>query len=337
MPLLFRLVCAGALVLLAGATGCTEDPPSNTPDAGVTPVDPYPPIVDRTACSGLTLGAGTHTFVLRHEERDRTYRIHIPPTYVATSPTPVVVAFHGFSSDALEQEALSRISQVADEKGFIAVYPFGVNFPEALRQDGGTEDTRSWNAGGCCGPAQIYGVNDVDFVEKLFADLDKRVCVDTRRTYATGLSNGAFFAYRLACDRAARFAAIAPVAGSENVLPCNPTRPVPVMHFHGTADPTISYDGGVIPFGRPYPSAPNTVVKWAERNDCTGPLQQTYSVGDSTCRTHSGCTAPATLCTVLNGGHTWPGGLMPPEYGYTTKDLDATREMWRFFEAHPRP
>lgn len=338
MSLPFRLVC-GALLLLAGATSCTDDPaPPTTPDAGViTPVDPYPPIVDRTSCSGLTLGAGTYTFTLRHDDRDRTYRIHIPSSYVATQPTPVVIAFHGFSSDAVEQEALSRISQVADEKGFIAVYPFGLNLPEALRQDGGTEDTRSWNAGGCCGPAQIYGVNDVDFVEKLFADLDKRVCVDTRRTYATGLSNGAFFSYRLACDRAARFAAIAPVAGSENNVSCNPSRPVPVMHFHGTADPTIPYDGGVIPFGRPFPSAPTTVAQWAERSGCTGPLQQTYSMGDSTCQTHSGCTAPATLCTVTNGGHTWPGGLMPPEYGYTTKDLDATREMWRFFEAHPRP
>ena len=339
MPLTFRLLCASVLLILASATGCADDPPPSPPDAGVKPVDPYPPIVDRTSCSGLTLGAGTYTFVLRHENRDRTYRIHVPPTYVATKPTPVVVAFHGFSSDELEQEGLSRMSQVANEKGFIAVYPRGVNYPEALRttSDAGYDDTRSWNAGGCCGPAQIYGVNDVDFVEALFADLDKRVCVDTRRTYATGLSNGAFFTYRLACERAARFAAIGPVAGSENVLPCTPSRPVPVMHFHGTADPTIPYDGGTIPLGRPYPSAPNTVAQWAQRNGCGGALQETYRVGDSTCRTHSGCTAPATLCTVQNGGHTWPGGLMPPQYGHTTMDLDATREMWRFFETHPRP
>jgi polyhydroxybutyrate depolymerase len=109
------------------------------------------------------------------------------------------------------------------------------------------------------------------------------------------------------------------------------------MHFHGTADPTIPYDGGTIPLGRPYPSAPDTVAKWAERNGCKGSIQVTYSQGDSTCRTNTGCSAPTTLCTVQNGGHTWPGGLMPPEYGYTTKSLDATREMWRFFELHPRP
>ena len=117
MPIPFRLLCAGALLLLASATGCTEDPPPASPDAGVTPVDPYPPIVDRTSCSGLTLGAGTYTFSLRHEDRDRTYRIHVPPSYVATKPTPVVVAFHGFSSNELEQEGLSNMSQVADEQG----------------------------------------------------------------------------------------------------------------------------------------------------------------------------------------------------------------------------
>ena len=231
--------------------------------------------------------------------------MHVPAGYVATKPTPTVVAFHGYSSNAQEQEGLSRMSEVADEKGFIVVYPQGLNYPDTLRKpDAGNDDTQSWNAGGCCGPAQIYNVDDVGFMEALFAELDTRVCVDTRRTYATGLSNGAFFAYRLACERAARFAAIAPVAGMENVITCEPGRPVPVMHFHGTADATIPYDGGVIPFGRPYPSAPATVAKWAERNGCNGPLQQTYQQGDSTCVTHSGCDAPATLCTIQGGGHT---------------------------------
>jgi polyhydroxybutyrate depolymerase len=342
MPRSRRLLCLGAVLLLAGVSGCdsdSESPPAK-PDAGTRPDSGYPPIVDRTSCTGLTVGPGDHTWTLLHSGRTRTYKVHVPVGYVATRPTPAVIAFHGFSSDALEQEGLSRMSQVADEKGFIAIYPYGVNYPEALRTaDAGTElnDTRSWNAGGCCGPAQIYSVNDVDFVEALFADLDTRVCVDTRRTYATGLSNGAFFSYRLACDRAERFAAIAPVAGMENAESCAPSRPVPVMHFHGTADATISYDGGTIPFGRPYRSAPATVARWATNNNCAGPLQQTYQRGDSTCRTHTGCTAPATLCTIQGGGHTWPGGLMPPSYGHTTQDLDATREMWRFFEAHPRP
>ncbi len=334
-----RLLSLLAALLLGGATGCDSDSqPPASPDAGSPPDSGYPPIVDRTSCSGLPLGPGDSTWTLQHQERTRTYRLHVPPGYDATQPTPVVVSFHGFGSDALEQELLSRMSELADEEGFLAVYPYGLNYPEAVRTtEPGLEDTRSWNAGGCCGPAQIYDVDDVGFIEAVFADLDTRVCVDTRRIYATGLSNGAFFAYRLACDRAERFAAIAPVAGMENAASCTPARPVPVMHFHGTADETILYDGGTIPFGGPYPSAPATVERVAQRNGCAGPVEQTYQRGDSTCGTHTGCDAPATLCTVEGGGHTWPGGLMPPEYGHTTQDLDATREMWRFFEDHPRP
>jgi polyhydroxybutyrate depolymerase len=339
MPLATRLLCLGAILLLASTTGCTPDTPPETPDAGPPPGPTYPPIPDRTSCSGLNVGPGSHELTFSHDGRTRTYRVRVPPSYVPTRPTPVVVAFHGFGSNELEQEGLSQMSQVADEKGFIAVYPRGLNYSEARRvpPDPQYDDSRSWNAGGCCGPAQVYNANDVDFVEALFADLDKRLCVDTRRIYATGLSNGGFFSYRLACERAERFAAIAPVAGSENVFPCNPSRPVPVMHFHGTADTTIPYEGGTIPLGRPYSSAPDTVAKWAERNGCKGTLEETYRQADSICRTHTGCSAPATLCTVQNGGHTWPGGLMPAEYGYTTRNLDATREMWRFFELHPRP
>ncbi|ADO74638.1 extracellular catalytic domain type 1 short-chain-length polyhydroxyalkanoate depolymerase [Stigmatella aurantiaca] len=329
----------GAVWLLASAPACSSDssdaPPGGAPDGG------FPPIVDRTSCTGLTVRPGDSEWTLEHEGRSRVYTLHVPPGYDAAKPTPTVIAFHGFGSTELEQEGLSRMSEVADEEGFLAIYPRGLNNPEVERTpDGGFADSRSWNAGGCCGSAQLARVDDVAFVEALFADLDTKVCVDTRRTYATGLSNGAFFSYRLACERAERFAAIAPVAGMENVPECEPHRPVPVMHFHGTADTTISYHGGTIPFGRAYPSAPATVALWAERNGCSGPQTQTYRRGDSTCVTHTGCQpegATATLCTVEGGGHTWPGGLVPPDLGYTTQDLDATREMWRFFKAHPRP
>ncbi len=254
MPLSLRLPRLGAAVLILGAIGCSPSSPPATPDAGTPSGSVYPPIVDRTSCSGLTVGPGNYTWTLRHQDRDRSYNVHVPTGYDPTKPTPTVVAFHGFASNAQQQEGLSRMSQVADEKGFIAVYPQGLNYPESVRSpDAGYDNSQGWNAGGCCGPAQVYGVDDVGFVEAIFADLDTRVCVDTRRTYATGLSNGAFFTYRLACERAARFAAIAPVSGMENVVPCEPSRPVPVMHFHGTADDNISYDGGTIPLRAPLP------------------------------------------------------------------------------------
>lgn len=346
-----RLSLVGVLALLAVTPACssnTDEPPEETPDAGVpdsgTPETPVVP--ERAACSGLTLGPGDHEFTLTHQGRARVFRVHIPPAYDATKPTPVVLNFHGYGLNEQLQELLSQLSTVADEEGFIAVHPRGLSLPEITgttpAPDAGPDDSRGWNAGGCCGPSQVLGVDDVGFVDAMLAALASDVCVDARRIYATGLSNGAFFTYRLACERAQLIAAIAPVAGMEALTPCTPSRPVPVLHFHGTADMSISYDGGTVPFGGSYPSAPESVARWAERNGCKGPLVETYQQGDSTCVTHSGCSpenATATLCTVEGGGHTWPGGLVPEDagYGHTTQDLDASREAWRFFQARPRP
>lgn len=348
----FLLSLVGALALLAVTPRCSSESHDNpAPDGGT--VDPgsvdsgtqdVPVVPDRASCSGLTLGPGDSSFTLTHQGRTRFYRVHIPPQYDATKPTPAVLNFHGFDSNEVEQEALSQMSTVADTEGFIAVHPQGLSVQElqGTQPNGGSPAYRSWNAGGCCAYAQFNNVDDVGFVDAMLSELSSRVCLDSRRIFSTGLSNGAFFSYRLACERSQLIAAIAPVAGMEIFAPCSPQRPVPVLHFHGTADNVVLYDGGTIFLGSAYPSASESVARWAQRNGCGGPLVETYRQGDSSCVTHTGCapeSATATLCTVQGGGHTWPGGLIPPEagLGYTTRDLDATREAWRFFQMHPRP
>jgi len=346
----FPLNVLGLCALLFTIPACHErttepepqpQPEPQNPDFGPPSPPAPPPLPERTSCSGLSVGPGTYDWNVTHAGRTRLYRVRVPTGYDATRPTPAVLSFHGYGSTEQEQEGLSRMSQQADTQGFIAVYPRGLNQPEVTgTPDPRTEDTRGWNAGVCCGPPQIARVDDVGFVDALLADLDTRVCLDTRRIFATGLSTGGFFSYRLACERSGQFAAIAPVAGMEGFAPCSPVRPVSVMHFHGTDDPTILFQGGNnIPFGGPYPSALESVSRWADRGVCTGPTETSYDRGDSSCRTYTGCTqnAAVTLCTVKGGGHTWPGGLMPPGYGPTTRNLDATQELWRFFSAHPRP
>jgi polyhydroxybutyrate depolymerase len=338
-----RLLALATSGLLLTATACSSSEGSEAPapDAGTqTPPDTGDTAApDRTACSGLTVTAGTYDWTVEHAGRTRVYRVHVPPSYDATKPTPVVFSFHGFASNEQEQELLSNLSTLGDTEGFIAVYPRGLNLPEIY--GGGDPDTRSWNGGACCGPAQVNNaVNDVAFVDRLLADLDTRVCMDPRRVFASGFSNGAFFSYRLACERAQRFAAIAPVAGMEGMPACAPSRPVPVLHFHGTGDTTIDYNGGsnlTAVGGRPYPSAPESVRRFAGHNGCTGPEQQTYQQGNSTCVAYTGCqpeSATASLCTVTGGKHAWPG---QPLYNDGTRDLDASLQMWRFFQARPRP
>jgi polyhydroxybutyrate depolymerase len=147
------------------------------------------------------------------------------------------------------------------------------------------------------------------------------------------MSNGGFMSHRIGCELADQFAAIAPVAGVLGIPTCNPSRPMPVIHFHGTADTLVPYDGnaamGFIP-------VLDTFHGWADRDGCTGTPAQTYAKGDATCQTYSQCAggAEVTLCTIDGGGHTWPGGTPVPTLGLTSTDINATDAMWTFFSAH---
>jgi polyhydroxybutyrate depolymerase len=275
------------------------------------------------------------TWSLMHEGIERRFDVHLPPGYAMGQPTPVVLDFHGFGSNAGQQALLTQVNPKADAAGFIAVHPEGTGL------------LQSWNAGLCCGEALDENRDDVGFVRALLDTLEEKLCVDPRRVYAMGMSNGGFFSHRLACELSDRIAAVAPVAGVLGLPSCTPARPVPVMHFHGTADPLVPYDGGspsIWPYpGTPppmFPSAPSTFMGWATRDGCTDPEPTTtYAQGEVRCATFASCRggASATLCTVQGGGHTWPGGTPVPFLGHTTTDISATDAAWEFFAAHPLP
>ena len=207
-----------------------------------------------------------------------------------------------------------------DSAGFIAVHPQGTGNPA------------SWNAGACCSPANDNMVDDVGFVRAMLDKLELDLCVDNARIYSTGMSNGGFLSHRLACELSDRIAAVAPVAGVNGVMTCTPKRPISVMHFHGTADPLVSYTGS-----NGLPGAEQTVSDWAMRDHCTDSPLESFRKGDSHCITYKKCDggAEVILCTVDNGGHTWPGGTAIPGLGNTTTDLSATDAMWDFFLRHP--
>jgi polyhydroxybutyrate depolymerase len=252
----------------------------------------------------------------------RTVHVHVPSSYDASKPTPVVLDFHGYLSNGPQQDGFAAMSAKAESAGFIAVHPDGTG--------------SSWNAGSCCGDAQAKNVDDVGYVGEILSQLEETACVDDKRVFSTGLSNGGFLSYRLACEMSDRIAAIAPVAGVLGVPTCAPERAVPIMHFHGTSDPLVPY-GGNAALGSP--SVADTIAKWVALDGCGATPKTTYAKGDVTCQTYDGCAggAEVVLCTVEGGGHTWPGGSVPSFLGKTTTDIVATDAMWEFFQKHALP
>jgi polyhydroxybutyrate depolymerase len=267
----------------------------------------------------------------------RQYKVHVPPSYDPKVPAPVVFCFHGLGQDAL-LFCVSGASMPAksDAEGFILVMPNGV--------------ANSWNAGTCCGDASTQKLDDIGFVRAVFQEISKHLNIDLTRVYATGLSNGGYMSYRLACEASDIFAAVAPGAGAigmddigggtnpnADLEACNPTEKVSVLHLHGTEDGLI-----------PYALQKQSLDRIAERNGCqttTRPATQPMSAGDTTCVSYE-CPAgvDVTGCSVQGGGHVWFGskncgtgvdaacGIV----GANSTTLVNTDAAWSFFEAHPR-
>lgn len=252
------------------------------------------------------------TLEIPFEGTTRTAIIDVPDDYDGTELVPLVLNFHGLATTAQNQKGYTGMASAGNARGWIVVHPNGTN--------------RSWD--------YLPNSQDVRFVDALIDQLSEELCIDEKRIYLTGLSNGGFFSYQFACDRGDKVAAIAPVAGAQTDPFCNPGTKVPVLHIHGTDDNTVSYDGGLL-----YPSARASVSGWArDVNDCDQSPTVAFEVGDVTCETWS-CSGSdeASLCTVEGGGHTWPGALPIPLLGATNQDIDATEEVLDFFARWARP
>lgn len=274
-----------------------------------------------SACSGRAAPPPDRAMTIASGGRSRDFHVHAPPGYDPGRLTAVVLEFHEVAQTSEQQATVSAMKAKSDAEGFLLVGAEGVG--------------KSWNGGICCDPAVSDGVDDVAFVRDMLDAVAAAYCVDPRKVFATGWSNGATLVHRLACDLADRIVAVAPVAGVLGIPSCVPTKPVSVIVFHGTADPTAYYAG----VAGAYPSVQEVGSDWAQRDGCTGALAETYRVSDSHCSTYAECRdgAAVAVCTVDGGGHGWPGANPAFAPGYTTPNLSATDMMWSFFAAHPRP
>jgi polyhydroxybutyrate depolymerase len=233
-------------------------------------------------CAGRgTLAVGDTNATLVHDGVERQYIIHVPASYDGRARVPLVLDIHGLTSNAAQQEGLSGWREKSNSTGFIVVYPHGLN--------------ASWNGGSlCCGQSRTDGVDDEGFLRAVVARMQQDACIDGKRIYATGLSNGGAMAHLLGCRAADLFAATAPVSMGNGTMPCQPARPISVVMFRGTTDPLVAYNGGF------FPSAQADFDQWSALDGCTGQPQTTHGL----CSTHSGCQGgvEVTLCTI-DAGH----------------------------------
>ena len=189
----------------------------------------------------------------------RTYLLYVPASYDPATPMPLVISMHGFAEWPAHQMQISGWNKLADEYGFIVVYPSGSGFP------------RRWLASGRVGDSSDPML-DVIFISDLIDELKRQYNIEPARVYANGLSNGGGMSFLLGCKLSDRITAVGSVSGAY-LFPldgCKPSRPVPMIAFHGTADPIVPYQGGPSRrFNIPFPAIPEWMA--ARRNSTAVP------------------------------------------------------------------
>ncbi len=265
---------------------------------------------------------------LRFEGLMRTYRIYIPKIYTPSKAVPLVLNLHGLGSNAQQQELYADFRKIADTANFIIVHPNGSK--SSLGQ--------GWNNFDAPGK----GVNDLGFIAALIDKICATYAIDQSRIYSTGMSNGGFMSYDLACFLSYRIAAIASVTGSmvpSHKVACDAKHPTPIMEIHGTKDNTVPFDGnGAVPFT----DIDSLLNFWVKFNTCSpaviSALPNTNLFDMSTVEHHVFSNgkqgSSVELYKVIGGGHSWPG-TSTTLFGQTTnQDFNACKEIWRFFSKY---
>jgi polyhydroxybutyrate depolymerase len=261
---------------------------------------------------------------------ERQWRIFIPPSYKKDKAAPLVLDFHGSGSAPHKEAMLTEFEQLAVEEGFLVVSP-AAKFPRKI--DGRV----TWNV-----DLHEDGVDDVRFIRELLTSISLQYMIDPSRIYATGMSGGARMSSRLACDLSNMIAAIGPVAGVRYPEDCSPSRPVPVITFHGKADNVNHYKHQANSSAYWRMGVEEALVGWVSKNQCTG-SPTIEAVSDSVTRvSHQNCQSKGDVVFYRsdNAGHTWPGSpladyLEKAGLGKTNTEIPATKLIWEFFKMHP--
>ncbi len=261
-----------------------------------------------------------------HNNVLRTYEIYIPQNYTGTAAVPLIINYHGFTNTGPQQSVLANFQPIADSAGFIIVHPTGTLLGGFIPH---------WNVGGFTNGSTT---DDVGFTSALIDTMAANYNINMMRVYACGFSNGGFFSHKLACELGHRIAAIASVAGTftpQMQVDCKPTHPTPILQLHGTADPTVPYNGqttnGVM-------ASVDTVINyWVNYNNCNPTptvtaLPDINTIDGSTVERLEYAAGDAgvsvELLKITGGDHTWPGSI------FGNKDINGSLEIWKFFSKY---
>ena len=274
---------------------------------------------------------------LMHDGISRSYVLRLPEQNLkAGQRLPLVLVLHGGGGNAENAERMTGFTEKGRKEGFIVVYPEGT---------GRMKNTLlTWNAVHCCGPAMKTNVDDAGFIRALIDDLARRYPVDTKRIYATGMSNGGMMTHQLGIELADRLAAIAPVVATLFGDEKKPSLAVPALMINGALDRNVPPEGNT-PGGRGAKAWDGTPTRpalaqgtfWAAANGCKAEPARS----ETRAWTHWRYVCPANsaveLYLVKDNGHAWPGGQPGSRRGDApTAAVNATDVIWDFFAAHPR-
>jgi polyhydroxybutyrate depolymerase len=250
----------------------------------------------QAACTNTPLGAGDHTYTIKSANGlEYEYILSVPKTVDETQRTPLLLHWHALSSDPEEARSVTSIDAKAEAAKWLLVFP--------------RSPDKSWDVGSCCTSTVGGQSRDEEvFARELVKDITSKACVDSKRIYTSGFSNGGMISQMLACKMTDVIAAAAPM-GSTLTIPkseCTPSRPIPIFMVAGTADPLVGYStpgfaGGIV--------VPEDVQFWVDQNKCTGSPETFLQMGKATCTKYTNCAAGAEVafCSIDGMGHCVPG------------------------------
>lgn len=326
---LFRSLMPATMALALFCPGVLGSP---TPSIAVASTE-HTTIHGVSSCGKSLKPSKAHRYVksIKVGKTRRSYVVNIPAGY-GSKPAPMVFVLHGAMGNSFTVAWDTRMTERASKEGFVVVYPRGMGIANTLR---------TWNAGDCCGLAQLRNIDDIAFLRALIKQLSSDYNIDQERIYMAGASNGGMMAYRAAIEMSDQIAAIATASGTMMTRDFCPGQPVSVIAFHGTKDGIVPYDGG--PGGLPFwkiegSKVADNVKFWVKRDKCSTDAMR-EEVGNYVKESYSHGENGTEVCvyTVKKGKHNWPGGRSAylrndPEMG----KIDATDIICKFFLAHPK-